>query len=154
MGDRLSNIQKALNKLKDFGIEITGVSSVYETESWGGVKQADFLNICIEAVTLFSPEKLLYIIKKIEKLLGRSLSRQRWGPRIIDIDIIFYGKITFESKELKIPHVSRTERKFVLMPLAEIAPDFIDPETGLTVNEMYRNLKSGLRCERTGKIDV
>jgi len=96
IGDRLNNLKNALKELEEAGVKITAASSVYESESWGGIKQPDFLNACVKAETGFKPMGLLETIKGIEAKLGRKQDGQRWGPTIIDIDNIFYGKIKFE----------------------------------------------------------
>jgi 2-amino-4-hydroxy-6-hydroxymethyldihydropteridine diphosphokinase len=114
---------------------VTAVSPVYETEPWGEPDQPDFLNICLAAETMPPPRQILYFIKQIEQDLGRETS-YRWGPRLIDIDIIFYDDVIVAEEGLNIPHARLAERAFVLAPLADIAPDCVHPITGKTVVEM------------------
>ena len=119
-GERETYIKKALALLNKHGY-VNKVSSYYETEPYGVTDQAKFLNIAIEYETDYNPEKLLKLAKKIEKKLKRK-TLFRWGPREIDIDIIYYEECVMETKELTIPHKEFFRRNFVLIPLYEIAP--------------------------------
>ncbi|ODA43305.1 2-amino-4-hydroxy-6-hydroxymethyldihydropteridine pyrophosphokinase [Thermodesulfovibrio sp. N1] len=139
LGDRNKNIELAISELKDCGVIISKMSSLYNTKPWGYTEQPDFLNQAIECLTILEPLKLLREIKKIEKNLGRT-DTIKYGPRIIDIDIIFYNDLILKSKELIIPHPLMHERYFVLKPLSEIAPDFVHPEIGLTVQKLLEKL--------------
>lgn len=133
LGDRLAVLCKAVKCLQAVtGIAVVHVSRVYETAPWGVTEQPKFLNIAIEIETAFSPLELLHIVKELEKDLGRG-SGIRWGPRMVDIDIILFGDATIRTPELTVPHAHFRERHFVLTPLAEIAPEAIDPETGHTM---------------------
>lgn len=125
IGDRFHNLSKAREAISGFAT-IDTASSLYETEAWGYTDQAAFLNQVVSIQTKLSPLKLLKKIKKIEQQLGREESF-RWGPRLIDIDILFYGKRIVNLPILTIPHKNLHNRAFVLIPLAEIAPDFIHP---------------------------
>lgn len=125
IGDRFHNLSKAREAISGFAT-IDTASSLYETEAWGYTDQAAFLNQVVSIQTELSPLKLLKKIKKIEQQLGREESF-RWGPRLIDIDILFYGKRIVNLPILTIPHKNLHNRAFVLIPLAEIAPDFIHP---------------------------
>jgi 2-amino-4-hydroxy-6-hydroxymethyldihydropteridine diphosphokinase len=99
-------------------------SSDYTTPAWGGVEQAPFINACIEIDTPLDPHALLFTLHKIEAKFGRDRSHeQRWGPRTLDLDLIAYDDISLERPELTLPHPRLFERAFVLVPLAEIAPD-------------------------------
>lgn len=122
-GDRKTYLTKALKHLENVGY-VNKVSSFYETEPYGVKEQEKFLNIACEFETDYSPEKLLKAVKKIENKLGRK-TFFRWGPREIDIDIIYYEETILESKELTVPHKEFFKRKFVLIPLIEIAPNLI-----------------------------
>lgn len=139
LNDRVKNIEVALSELKNFGIIISKKSSLYNTAPWGYTEQPEFLNQAIECLTSFNPIDLLKVIKKIEKKMGRK-DTFRYGPRIIDIDIIFYDNIIFKSAELIIPHPLMHKRDFVLKPLCEIASDFIHPELKLSIKELLENL--------------
>ena len=120
---------------------VTAVSPVYETEPWGEPDQPDFLNICLAATTTQPPRQLLTIIKQIEQDLGREKT-YRWGPRLIDIDIILYDDVVVAEEGLNIPHARLAERAFVLAPLADIAPEWGHPITGKTVVEMLNAVYS------------
>lgn len=134
IGDRQEFLKRAHAKL---GGKITDIvsSSVYETEPWGNKDQESFLNICLRGRTSLSPEGLLDFIKSVEKNLGRS-HNQKWGPREIDIDILFYGNEAIKSAGLEIPHPHIAERAFVLVPLAEIDPGFVHPGLKKSVGEL------------------
>lgn len=120
---------------------VTAVSPVYETKPWGEPDQPDFLNICLTGTTTHTPRQLLTFIKQIEQELGREKS-YRWGPRLIDIDIIFYDDVVVAEEGLNIPHARLTDRAFVLTPLADIAPDWLHPITGKSVVEMLNAVYS------------
>ncbi|MEN2994660.1 MAG: 2-amino-4-hydroxy-6-hydroxymethyldihydropteridine diphosphokinase [Thermodesulfovibrio sp.] len=139
LGDREKNIEEAINELMLCGVIILKKSSLYNTAPWGYIDQPEFLNQAVEGLTSLEPLALLREIKKIEKRMGR-VETLRYGPRVIDIDIIFYDNIIFESKDLVIPHPLMHKREFVLKPLCEIAPDFIHPKLNLPVKKLLENL--------------
>lgn len=139
LGDRNKNIEVAISELKDCGIIISKMSSFYNTKPWGYTEQPDFLNQAIECFTNLGAVELLREIKKIEKKLGRK-NNIKYGPRIIDIDIIFYDDLILKSEELTIPHPLMHERYFVLKPLSEIAPDFVHPELKISVKNLLEKL--------------
>lgn len=153
LGDRLTLLRKAVASLKKEGLVIKAASDVFETPPWGMENQPPFLNACIVAETGLSPKKLLELLKKLEGDLGRTAGR-RWGPRIIDIDIIFYDDLVFNSDNLTIPHQHMAQRPFVLVPLAQAAPEWKHPATGLTAAEMSRELSEDERAPlvRIGKL--
>lgn len=133
VGDRHALIARALDRLDAHpGIRIRCVSGWYETEPVGGVPQGDFVNIAAGVETGLSPLELLAAVKDVERALGRD-TPVRWGPRAIDIDVILWGDRIDASETLTLPHPEFRSRRFVLAPLAEIAPDAVDPVTGLTV---------------------
>jgi len=113
-------------------------SSLYETEAWGIKEQPSFLNQAILIKTNLNPTDLLLSLKLIEKQLGR-VETTKWGPRVIDIDILFYGQEIVNLPDLKIPHPYIQERRFALVPLAEIAPQFIHPILRKTMSELLRD---------------
>ncbi|HWX14937.1 MAG TPA: 2-amino-4-hydroxy-6-hydroxymethyldihydropteridine diphosphokinase [Methylocella sp.] len=122
VGDKPANIRRALALLEERGIlRLTAVSSIYRTPPWGYEEQEFFANACALGETRLPPLELLAAVNTIEKDMGRRPS-VRWGPRLIDIDILFYGTGYFEDTKLSLPHKSMFDRAFVLVPLAEIAP--------------------------------
>ncbi|HEX8165275.1 MAG TPA: 2-amino-4-hydroxy-6-hydroxymethyldihydropteridine diphosphokinase [Beijerinckiaceae bacterium] len=122
LGDPAAAIAAALERLEAGGVRITRRSHLYRTAPWGVTAQPDFLNLCAAAETALSPQALLTLIQRIEAELGREPG-ERWGPRVIDIDILTYGDVVVDEPDLQIPHPRMTERAFVLVPLEEIAPE-------------------------------
>jgi 2-amino-4-hydroxy-6-hydroxymethyldihydropteridine diphosphokinase len=127
LGDRENNLKKAVEKIEEFIGRINASSSVYETEPWGFRSENDFLNMAVEVETELKPSGLLGRLLMIESLLGRLREGKEYASRIIDIDILFYGDNIIETKALTVPHPRIPERKFVLVPLCEIAPDLVHP---------------------------
>ena len=125
LGNREQNLASALAALTDI-ISVTAVSSIYETEPWGYADQPAYLNQVIAGVTGLSPLDFFQFLKKIENGLGRQPSF-RYGPRLIDIDILTIGSLVLDTPELVIPHPRMQERAFVLVPLAETAPGWVHP---------------------------
>jgi 2-amino-4-hydroxy-6-hydroxymethyldihydropteridine diphosphokinase len=125
IGDKPENIKKALALIEALGIaRLSAVSRIYRTPPWGVLDQGDFANACAIGETTLSPYELLAAVKKIEADMGREPSR-RWGPRLIDVDILFLGDHTLDDPELTLPHKELFGRGFVLLPLAEIAPGLV-----------------------------
>jgi len=139
LGDKKDNCFKAVKMLADEGLKIIKVSSSYNTKAWGYKNQPDFVNIAVECYTEMQPEQLLTKVKEIEKAMGREKSF-KWGPRIIDIDILFYDDVVINTELLKIPHPYIPEREFVLRPMAEIAPDFIHPVLKKDIQTLLKEL--------------
>lgn len=135
LGDRDGNLSTALEHLEKAGISVTRQSSLYETEPLDLKEQPNFINLACEVKTHFSPAQLLETCLAVEKKMGRT-RRQRWGPRKIDIDILFYGQVIIDQPQLQIPHPRLRQRRFVLIPLKEIHSTFRDPKTGKTVTQL------------------
>jgi len=144
-GDPVENIRRALTALREVG-EVVAVSGAYLTAPVGFTEQPDFVNAVAIVQTELAPEELLSAVQEIETSLGRRRTF-RWGPRVIDIDILFYGEESVDLPGLRIPHPAIAERLFVLAPLAEIAPDQPIPDGG-TVREAAAALEGKQRCER------
>jgi len=133
IGNRRVNIEKALDDLERYvEMKLIKRSAFYETEPVGKKDQSFFLNLVAEFETSFSPDELLTVIKKEETNLGRK-QRDHWDAREIDIDILFFGDECIENGTLIVPHKEIPRRRFVLSPMAEIAPEFIDPRSGKTI---------------------
>jgi len=135
MGDRAENIARAIAALGQHGVRVTQESSLYETEPLEIKEQPWFLNCAIEAETELSPGRLMEVLLEIEREMGRE-RRVPKGPRLIDMDILLYGSEVVRTAELEIPHPRMAERKFVLVPLAEIAAEVNHPVSLLTIAEM------------------
>jgi 2-amino-4-hydroxy-6-hydroxymethyldihydropteridine diphosphokinase len=141
IGDREANVRRAVSMLDDRHISLVSLSSLVETEPWGVTNQPAFINAVAEVETSLEPMALLNTLRDTEKRMGRFFEAARWGPRVIDLDILFYESDIINGPELKIPHPLIPERAFVLGPLYEIAPDLVHPVTGKTVTEMRDELR-------------
>lgn len=135
VGDRHDYIVRALASLWKEEVKLVKKSSFYETEPVGVKNQPWFLNICVEVRLCYLPRELLRVIHSVEHMFGRE-RKEPWGPRAIDIDILFFGDEIISEAHLVIPHPRLAERKFILIPLVEIAPYFIHPISHYTVFEL------------------
>lgn len=138
LGDRLANLRAAVEAVGSIAT-VTAVSPVYETPAAYVTDQPAFLNATLTATTKLSPQGLLFALKHIEQDIGRQPTF-RYGPRVIDLDILLYGEQTVATVELTIPHPRMAERAFVLRPLADIAPDWLHPTSGKTVATLFASL--------------
>ncbi len=149
LGDRTANLNRAVDALAK-EVLITALSSVYETEAWGIEAQPDFLNMCVSGETNLSPNALLQFVKKLELHLGR-ISSERWGPRLIDIDILFYDQLVLQEPDLTIPHAGVVDRATVLIPLTDIAPDLLHPTVLKRISVLSEAVdRSGVRPFHAG----
>jgi 2-amino-4-hydroxy-6-hydroxymethyldihydropteridine diphosphokinase len=146
LGDRRANALEAVDRVAKLpGTKIVRASSLYESEPLGNAKTW-FVNSVIEVETEFSPEELLKKLKAIETAMGRKrVKGKRWGSRIIDLDILLCDHEVVEKRTLKIPHPEMHKRRFVLLPLAELAPHVVHPHLGRSVSALLATLKDEKR---------
>jgi 2-amino-4-hydroxy-6-hydroxymethyldihydropteridine diphosphokinase len=150
VGDSESHLRAAVAALREHGVEVEAVSSVYVTEPVGEVfDQPDFLNAAIRIRTDLEPEQLLDLCKAIEVEQGRMLGGQRHGPRPLDIDLLMLGDLELQTERLTLPHPQVTSRRFVLAPLLELDPDLTLPD-GRRLNAALAELGPGQRVNRAG----
>lgn len=136
LGERLENLKRAVGLInKEDALEVKSVSSVYETKPIGGPEQGNFLNACALIKSELTPTKLLLKLLEIENIMGR-VREERWGPRIIDLDLLVYENVIMNTPLLDLPHPRLIERDFVLIPLCDIAPDLVISGSGKTVNNL------------------
>ena len=153
LGDREANIKRALEEIVRKGCRLVRISSMYETAPVGFEDQPDFLNTVAEIETEAGPAELLAVLDEIEQKIGRR-ETFKWGPRIVDLDILLYGDRILEEDNLKIPHPEMHKRAFVLSPLAEIAPDALHPVLGLTARELSEKVgQKGVRKIEAPEVD-
>ena len=138
IGNRESHLENALIAMQAQGLSFIKQSPVYESAAWGKTDQAAFLNKVVQIETELEPLDLLQLILKIEKDMGRQ-RMEKWSPRIIDIDILYFGSRRLDHSALKIPHPYIKERRFVLVPLCDILPEFEDPVSGLRIREILES---------------
>ncbi|HET8828102.1 MAG TPA: 2-amino-4-hydroxy-6-hydroxymethyldihydropteridine diphosphokinase [Pelobium sp.] len=151
LGERFKNIELALIAIEARLGPIYKRSSIYQTKAWGGIEQPDFLNMVVEALTPHNPEEVLDKIQKIETDLGR-VRIERWGARVIDIDLLFYNDEIVNLSRLIIPHPLIEKRKFVLLPLAEIAKEWMHPRLKKTVGQLLNNCDDELEVLKLNKL--
>ena len=148
LGDRQANIRAALQKLADLPtIQLMRVSPLYETAPVGVTDQPDFLNLVVAAGTSLAPQALLDALLHIENQMGR-VRTERWGPRVIDLDLLLYGDAQVALPGLTVPHPRLRERAFVVVPLAEVAPDLVLPRDGKRVADLAELFRQDFSCKR------
>ena len=140
LGERHEHLREALKRLPP-KVELHKVSSVYETAPAGYQDQPDFLNMTCQGATQLSPRALLRYVKEIERAIGRQVTFRN-GPRVIDIDILLYDQLCIQENDLVIPHPRMAERAFVLAPLAEIAPDVVEPMHHQAIRELLHQIST------------
>lgn len=144
LGDREATIRRAVDLIRATpGVQVVGVSSLRETPPWGPIEQPDYLNGALALETDLGPRALLDVLLDAERRLGRVRGdEQRWGPRTIDLDLLLFDDLTLDEPRLTVPHPRLHERRFVLEPLAELAPDALVPGHGRAA-ELLRQLDTG-----------
>jgi len=145
LGQREANLRRAVQRLGGL-VRLLRSSSIYETVPWGYSEQPNFLNCVLEAETALPPLQLLAVAQSLEDQIGREPSF-RYGPRLIDLDILLYGDVITDLPDLQIPHLRMPQRAFVLVPLAELAPELVHPSLRLTIAELARQVdgKEGVK---------
>lgn len=152
LGDRGTYLRAALDELGQVpDIRISGVSPVYETAPVGLVEQPDFLNAVVAVRTCLAPIALLREMQRIEDRLERTRA-ERWGPRTIDLDLLFYGDADIEEEDLVVPHPRLHERAFVLVPMCDLAPEMVHPRLGRTMRDLCREIGRGQHVTSTGTL--
>jgi 2-amino-4-hydroxy-6-hydroxymethyldihydropteridine diphosphokinase len=151
LGDREFLVRKAVEALRDLPRTlVVRVSSLYDTDPVGDVDQPAFLNAVVWLETTLEPRELLWQLLLIEKRMGRVRS-QRWGPRPIDLDLLFYGEETVAEPDLTVPHPEAHRRAFVLLPLMELDPEFVHPTTGESIRRMIKKLPPNPPVRKGGR---
>ena len=144
-GKKKANYLEALDRIRSIPkTRITKASSCYESEPLGNSKEW-YVNAVIEVDTELAPEVLLSKCKNIERAMGRKKVKKRWGARIIDLDILLYNNLKLDRRGFTVPHPEMQNRKFVLVPLSEIAPQVIHPVLGMTISQLMVNVKDSKR---------
>ncbi|RZK65822.1 MAG: 2-amino-4-hydroxy-6-hydroxymethyldihydropteridine diphosphokinase [Pedobacter sp.] len=148
LGDREDNLRKAIALIAENIGSVVSISALYETAAWGKTDQPSFLNQAVAVETNFPAIEVLNKALEIEKVLGR-VRKDKWGERLIDIDLILYGNevIDIENK-LQVPHPHMQERRFVMAPLAEIAPGIVHPILGKTILDIFENITDKLDAKK------
>jgi len=149
LGEREKLLNRAVSELKKVReTNVVWTSSIYETDPYGKTEQPKFLNAVLQVETTLLPPDLFDETLKIETIVGRMQS-ERWGPREIDIDILLYEGLVFENESVSVPHPELDKRKFVLVPLREIAPDCVHPVSGLTIEELSTECTDNTRVVKS-----
>ena len=146
-GERKLQLARAIQMIEESIGPIWASSSYYETKAWGMTDQPDFINVAVEVEQYKTPMQLLNVVNEIEDRIGR-VRKEKWGPRLIDIDIIFMEDIVMDTDRLTIPHKWMKNRNFVLYPLHEIAPNFVHPVLNKSVKELLEECEDSTEIIR------
>ena len=147
LGDRAANLARAVELLARGGVKALRQSSLYATEPVGFTAQPWFLNFVVEARTELMPRQLLRVVQQVERALGRRRAVEG-GPRTIDVDILLYGSSVICAADIEVPHPRMIERRFVLVPLRELAPGLRHPQLGLTISELLASTQDTSQVRR------
>ena len=143
LGEPVRQLRQAFDALRQSpGIKFLGTSSFYRTQPVGPVEQPPFINAVFSLECEMRPQELLALLLKVERNMGR-VRKERWGPRVIDLDLLFCGEEIINAPGLEVPHPRLSERRFVLAPLAELGPDLVHPVIQKSVSELLANLPAG-----------
>lgn len=147
IGNRLSLLKKAIQELNNNAGVVLHQSKVYETPPWGFDADQSFYNQVVELHTKLSPEELLDVLQRIEKILGRVRDGKGYASRTMDLDILFFNQEIMNTERLKIPHPKLHERNFVLVPMNEIAPQLVHPQLKRTISELLGQSPDQATCK-------
>ncbi len=150
LGDKLANLERAKKAISKV-VCILSTSSVYETAAWGVTDQPSFYNQVLKVNSKLDPEVLLQHLLQIETDMGR-MRYEKWGPRVIDIDILYLDNMIIQINNLQVPHPGIIDRKFTLVPLVELAPDFIHPLNGMSNEELLINIKDDSKIKKLPEV--
>jgi 2-amino-4-hydroxy-6-hydroxymethyldihydropteridine diphosphokinase len=140
LGDRKENCNQAIKLMAQYDIIVKDASTMIDTPAWGLERQPNFINLCVKVLTRLTPHKLLAALQEIEDRLGR-VKNERWGPRIIDLDILLYGDIVLIENDLRIPHALLHRRDFALRTIDEIAPDAWHPALNRSIKTLLTQVR-------------
>ena len=146
LGDRMQNLRQARELIEKRVLDLPKVSKIYQSEAWGYSSSNDFYNCCLSGLSHLEPLALLETLMEIETSLGRIRKGGGYSDRLIDIDLLFYGDSILEESRLTLPHPAIANRRFVLLPLTEIAAELVHPVSGLTIQEMLQ------KCPGTDRV--
>ncbi|WP_298737620.1 2-amino-4-hydroxy-6-hydroxymethyldihydropteridine diphosphokinase [uncultured Chitinophaga sp.] len=149
LGNRTENLQLAVQSIHQQAGKVIKASALYETAPWGNVQQPDYLNQALQIETSLPPLDLLHTTMNIERTIGR-IRQEKWGARVIDIDIIFYNNEVISLPELKLPHPRMQYRRFVLAPLNEIVPELVHPVLKQDIRTLLAECKDELPVKKVG----
>jgi len=152
MGDRLQNLHQAIDLLVETCGPVTQQSAVYETAAWGITDQPAFLNQALALTTVLTAQELITTVLSVEEKMGRH-RLEKFGPRIIDIDILFFNDDIMDEPNLTIPHPQLQNRRFVLAPMEEIAPELVHPVLHKTIEQLLQECKDELAVKRLNKAE-
>uniref|UniRef100_A0A7C5VMD1 Holo-[acyl-carrier-protein] synthase n=1 Tax=Fervidobacterium thailandense TaxID=1008305 RepID=A0A7C5VMD1_9BACT len=148
LGDRLANLRSALGEISEF-CNILNVTKVYESKPYGKTDQPDFLNCVVEVDTDLPPLELLKVLLDVERSMGR-IRTEKWGPRVIDLDILFYGNLVIRTPELVVPHYDFENRIFFVLPMRELNAHLVHPALKASMERLYQELLSRTFGEDVG----
>jgi 2-amino-4-hydroxy-6-hydroxymethyldihydropteridine diphosphokinase len=148
LGDKLFQLNTAVANFQEKGLHIIAQSKVYQTKAWGNLNQDDFLNVVLQVETKLKPLELLDTLLAIELQMGRKRGEEQWLPRLIDIDILYYNNQIVDLPSLKIPHPFIAQRRFTLMPLNDLAPNYIHPAVKISNKQLL------LLCQDHGMVNT